>query len=99
VLHALPDALSCAQQTQRIRVAAAVDRQVARHSRVAEFYTSTALGLPVWWIDQDFCRDHAWLTGLYGTLAGPWAPMQVVGRKTDGARRGGPALPADAERR
>ena len=37
----------------------------------AEFYTSAALGLLVWWIAQDFCGDHAWLTGLYRKLALP----------------------------
>jgi AcrR family transcriptional regulator len=37
----------------------------------AEFYTSAALGLLVWWIDQDFCRDHTWLTGIYRQLAAP----------------------------
>ena len=36
----------------------------------AEFYTSAALGLLVWWIDRDFCGDHAWLTALYRGLAG-----------------------------
>jgi AcrR family transcriptional regulator len=35
----------------------------------AEFYTSAALGLLVWWIDKDFCGGHAWLTGLYRKLA------------------------------
>ena len=35
----------------------------------AEFYTSAALGLLVWWIDKDFCGDDAWLTGLYRKLA------------------------------
>jgi AcrR family transcriptional regulator len=37
----------------------------------AEFYTSGALGLLVWWIDQDFCGDHAWLTAVYQKLAAP----------------------------
>jgi AcrR family transcriptional regulator len=37
----------------------------------AEFYTAAALGLLVWWIDQDFCHDHTWLTGLYRRLATP----------------------------
>lgn len=37
----------------------------------AEFYTSAALGLLVWWIDQDFRGDHTWLTGLYRKLAAP----------------------------
>ncbi len=35
----------------------------------AEFYTSAALGLLVWWIDKDFCGDHVWMTGLYRKLA------------------------------
>jgi hypothetical protein len=30
----------------------------------AEFYTAAALGLPLWWIDHDFCYDAAWLTGM-----------------------------------
>jgi hypothetical protein len=38
----------------------------------AEFYTSAALGLLVWWIDHDFYGDHAWLTELYRKLATPW---------------------------
>jgi AcrR family transcriptional regulator len=37
----------------------------------AEFYTSAALGLLVWWIDQDFCGDHTWLAALYRKLAAP----------------------------
>jgi AcrR family transcriptional regulator len=37
----------------------------------AEFYTSAALGLLVWWIDHDFHGDHAWLTELYRKLAAP----------------------------
>jgi AcrR family transcriptional regulator len=37
----------------------------------AEFYTSAALGLLVWWIGQDFCHDHVWLTLLYRRLACP----------------------------
>jgi AcrR family transcriptional regulator len=37
----------------------------------AEFYTSAALGLLVWWIDHDFCGDHTWLSGLYRELAAP----------------------------
>ena len=37
----------------------------------AEFYTSAALGVLVWWIDQDFCGDHEWLTALYRKLAAP----------------------------
>jgi AcrR family transcriptional regulator len=35
----------------------------------AEFYTAAALGLLTWWINQDFCQDHAWLTELYRKLA------------------------------
>jgi AcrR family transcriptional regulator len=35
----------------------------------AEFYTSAALGLLVWWIDKEFCGDHVWLTGQYRKLA------------------------------
>jgi AcrR family transcriptional regulator len=35
----------------------------------AEFYTSAALGLLVWWIDKDFCGDHVWMAGLYRKLA------------------------------
>jgi AcrR family transcriptional regulator len=35
----------------------------------AEFYTSAALGLLVWWIDKDFCGDDAWMSGLYRKLA------------------------------
>jgi AcrR family transcriptional regulator len=35
----------------------------------AEFYTSAALGLLVWWIDKDFRGDDLWMTGLYRTLA------------------------------
>jgi AcrR family transcriptional regulator len=37
----------------------------------AEFYASAALGLLVWWIEQDFFGDHVWLTRLYRTLADP----------------------------
>ena len=35
----------------------------------AEFYTSAALGLLVWWIDKDFRGDDLWMTGLYRKLA------------------------------
>lgn len=35
----------------------------------AEFYTSAALGLLVWWIDNDFRGDDVWMTGLYRKLA------------------------------
>ncbi len=35
----------------------------------AEFYTSAALGLLVWWIDKDFCGDDVWMSGLYRKLA------------------------------
>lgn len=37
----------------------------------AEFYTSAALGLLVWWIDHEFCGDNVWLTRLYRKLATP----------------------------
>jgi AcrR family transcriptional regulator len=37
----------------------------------AEFYTSAALGLLVWWIDHDFCDGPSWLTSAYRTLAAP----------------------------
>ena len=37
----------------------------------AEFYTSAALGLMVWWIAHDFCNGPAWLTATYRTLAHP----------------------------
>ena len=40
----------------------------------AEFYTSAALGLLVWWIDHDFCNGPAWLTSTYRTLATPGEP-------------------------
>jgi AcrR family transcriptional regulator len=35
----------------------------------AEFYTSAALGLLVWWVDQDFRGGPAWLAGTYRKLA------------------------------
>ena len=38
---------------------------------VAEFYTSATLGLLVWWIDQDFPHDPAWLAGACHKLAMP----------------------------
>jgi AcrR family transcriptional regulator len=37
----------------------------------AEFYTSAALGLLVWWIDHEFCNGPAWLTDAYRKLAHP----------------------------
>jgi AcrR family transcriptional regulator len=42
---------------------------------VAEFYTSAALGLLVWWIDHDFCNGPAWLPATYRTLAAPGEPL------------------------
>jgi AcrR family transcriptional regulator len=41
----------------------------------AEFYTSAALGLLVWWIDHDFCNGPNWLTSTYRTLATPGEPV------------------------
>ena len=43
----------------------------------AEFYTSAALGLLVWWIDHDFCNGPAWLTATYRTLAAPGEPVSA----------------------
>lgn len=37
----------------------------------AEFYTSAALGLLVWWIAHDFCNGPTWLAGTYRALAHP----------------------------
>lgn len=37
----------------------------------AEFYTSAALGLLVWWIANDFCNGPTWLAATYRTLAHP----------------------------
>ncbi len=37
----------------------------------AEYYTSAALGLLVWWIDHDFRNGPAWLTATYRTLSAP----------------------------
>jgi len=37
----------------------------------AEFYTSAALGLLVWWIDHDFCHGPEWLADVYRRLATP----------------------------
>jgi Transcriptional regulator C-terminal region len=41
----------------------------------AEFYTSAALGLLVWWIDHDFCNGPDWLTSTYRTLATRGEPV------------------------
>jgi AcrR family transcriptional regulator len=35
----------------------------------AEFYTSAALGLLVWWIAHDFCNGPTWLATTYRALA------------------------------
>jgi AcrR family transcriptional regulator len=45
----------------------------------AEFYTSAALGLLVWWIDHDFCNGPAWLIATYRTLAAPGDPSLAGG--------------------
>jgi AcrR family transcriptional regulator len=37
----------------------------------AEFYTSAALGLLVWWIAHDFCNGPTWLAATYTALAHP----------------------------
>jgi AcrR family transcriptional regulator len=37
----------------------------------AEFYTSAALGLLVWWIAHDFCNGPTWLAETYRALALP----------------------------
>lgn len=39
----------------------------------AEFYTSAALGLLVWWIAHDFCNGATWLAATYRALAHPSA--------------------------
>jgi AcrR family transcriptional regulator len=39
----------------------------------AEFYTSAALGLLVWWIAHDFCNGPTWLAATYRALAHPSA--------------------------
>ena len=41
----------------------------------AEFYTSAALGLLVWWIDHEFRNGPAWLTATYRSLAAPGNPV------------------------
>jgi AcrR family transcriptional regulator len=38
---------------------------------VAEFYTAAALGLLVWWVDQDFPHHPATLATMYHRLAAP----------------------------
>lgn len=38
---------------------------------VAEFYTSAALGLLTWWIDQDFRYDATRMAAIYQRLASP----------------------------
>jgi len=43
----------------------------------AEFYTSAALGLLVWWIDHEFCNGPTWLTATYRTLAAPGNPVSA----------------------
>jgi AcrR family transcriptional regulator len=43
----------------------------------AEFYTSAALGLLVWWIDREFCNGPTWLTATYRTLAAPGNPVSA----------------------
>src|ERR1700758_4826553 len=43
----------------------------------AEFYTSAALGLLVWWIDHEFCNGPAGLTASYRTLAAPGLPVST----------------------
>jgi AcrR family transcriptional regulator len=48
----------------------------------AEFYTSAALGLLVWWIDHDFCNGPSWLTSTYRTLATPGEPGERGHRDT-----------------
>jgi AcrR family transcriptional regulator len=37
----------------------------------AEFYTSAALGLLVWWIAHEFCNGPTWLAATYRMLAHP----------------------------
>ena len=64
-LHRLiGDVLRKRLQPQLQQVGAEVPADVA-----AEFYTSAALGLLVWWIDKDFCGDHVWMTDLYRKLS------------------------------
>lgn len=44
---------------------------------VAQFYTSTALGLLAWWIDHDFSPDPAWLATTYQRLTAPSTPASL----------------------
>jgi AcrR family transcriptional regulator len=38
---------------------------------VAEFYTSAALGLLTWWVNEDFPHDPTWMAQAYQRLAVP----------------------------
>jgi hypothetical protein len=48
---------------------------------VAQFYTSTALGLLTWWIDHDFSPDPAWLATTYQRLTTPDTPTSPSPRR------------------
>lgn len=45
----------------------------------AEFLTSAALGLLIWWVDRDFPHDPTWLARKYQALAVPGVLAAVRG--------------------
>jgi AcrR family transcriptional regulator len=60
---------------------------------VAEFYTSAALGVLTWWVDQDFGYEPARLAGMYQRLA-ETGFLGAVGQDTPiGGGGRGPASP------
>lgn len=80
-LHRMIDELLRAQLHRQLAVSGS-DLPV---DVVAEFYTSAALGLLAWWIDQDFPQDPGWLTYAYQRLAAPGIRSALGGTNLAGA--------------
>jgi AcrR family transcriptional regulator len=53
---------------------------------VAEFYTSAALGLLIWWVNQDFPHDPVTLATMYQRLAAPGVLAALGGDRQAAAR-------------
>jgi AcrR family transcriptional regulator len=54
---------------------------------VAEFYTSAALGLLIWWVNHDYPHSPAELAGMYQRLAAPGILAALGPHEPVGAHR------------
>jgi len=54
---------------------------------VAEFYTSAALGLLIWWVNHDYPHNPTRLADMYQQLAAPGLRAALAPREPVGTRR------------